>query len=310
MRFSVLIILAGLCAAAVAQVKVVSAPDRISVEIDGKPFGDLILPGEAWKPYFHPLRSASGKIVTRQFPMANVEGEPRDHNHHRGLWFGHIDVNGIDFWSNDPLNKPTGKYGKVTLVKVNSVKSGKTSGSLTATFAWHHPDGHVMLTEVRTMTFHARPGLRVVDFDSTLTPTEKLFFGDDKDGFFALRVAAPLQEQKGSGVIMNAEGDKTEPKVWGKKSNWNDYSGTLDGEQVGFAILSHPANPGHPPRWHSRAYGLFSVNPFGSKTFDKSLPEGGMTFDAGKPARFRYRVIIHPAGTDLAAEYKAWEKTK
>jgi len=35
----------------------------------------------------HPLRAADGKIVTRHFPMEMVEGESRDHPHHRGLWF-------------------------------------------------------------------------------------------------------------------------------------------------------------------------------------------------------------------------------
>lgn len=56
-----------------AQVKVVPEADRIRVEIDGKPFTDFILRGgEAMKPYLHPLRSATGKIVTRHFPIEKV----------------------------------------------------------------------------------------------------------------------------------------------------------------------------------------------------------------------------------------------
>jgi hypothetical protein len=293
-----------------AQVKVTSASDRVIVEIDGKPFGDLIFGGNTYKPYFHPLRSASGKIVTRRYPMETVEGEPRDHNHHRGLWFGHLEVNGFDFWSYDPLNKPNPKYGRTVVKKVNDVKSGKKNGSLTATFDWNAPDGHTILSEVRTMRFYSDPKLRILDFDTTLTMKEKVHFGDDKDGLFALRVAAPLQELKGSGVILNADGLKTEKEAWGKRSKWCDYTGTLDGEQVGFAIFDHPGNPGHPPRWHSRGYGLFSVNPFGSRTFDKTNPEGGMHVEPGQSVRFRYRVVIHPAATDLAALYRKYEKTK
>lgn len=310
MRFFCLIPVLALLPSLVAQVKVTSASDRIMVEIDGKPFGDLIFGGDAWKPYFHPLRSASGKIVTRRFPMEVVEGEPRDHNHHRGLWFGHIDTNGIDFWSTDPLNKPNPKFGKIVVRRVNDVKSGKKSGSLTATFDWNHPDGHTMLTEVRTMTFYSDPKLRIIDFDATLTPKEQIYFGDDKDGFFALRVAKELQEQGGTGVITNADGLRGEKMVWGKPSNWADYSGTLEGESVGFAIFDHPGNPHHPTRWHARAYGLFSANPFGSQTFSPTNPQGGLTVKAGEPVRFRYRVIIHPAGVDLAEMYKKWEKTK
>jgi len=84
-----------------AQVQVTSQPDRVQVEIDGKPFTDFILRGgEAMKPYLYPLRSASGKIVTRHFPIETVEGEPKDHPHQRGLWFSHERVNGFDFWNN------------------------------------------------------------------------------------------------------------------------------------------------------------------------------------------------------------------
>ncbi len=310
MRSLLLVLPLALCPFALAQVKFTSGSDRIMVEIDGKPFGDLIVGGDTWKPYFHPLRSATGKIVSRQFPMAIVEGETHDHNHHRGLWFGHIDVNGIDFWSNDPLNKPSPKYGRIVVRRVNDVKGGKKSGYLTATFDWNHPDGHTMLTEVRTMTFYSDPKLRIIDFEATLTPKEPVFFGDDKDGFLGLRVAAPLQEEKGSGSITNADGLRSEKMVWGKPSNWADYSGKIDGEDVGFAIFDHPSNPHHPTRWHARAYGLFAANPFGAKTFDKGLAEGGLHISANEPVRFRYRIIIHPGGVDLAEMYRKYEKVK
>ena len=49
-------------------------------------------------PYFYPIYSPSGKIVTRHYPMKkDVAGESQDHPHHRGLWFAHGDVNGDGF---------------------------------------------------------------------------------------------------------------------------------------------------------------------------------------------------------------------
>lgn len=296
--------------AAHAEVKVTQTNENISVEIDGKPFGALTLRGpDVWRPNFYPLRSASGKIVTRSFPMdTSVAGETHDHNHHRGLWFSHIDVNKVDFWGADPLNKPSPNYGKIVIDKVISVKSGKNAGSLNALFDWKAPDGHTMIVENRTMTFREAPGLRMVDVDITLTPKEQVNFGDDKDGTFAVRVAAPLQEEKGTGKLTNADGLSTEKQIWGKPSKWADYSGTLDGEQLGIAIFDHPSNPLSPVHWHARAYGLFSANPFGSKTFNKEMPEAGKTFEAGKPVRFRYRVVIHGADADLAKLYAEWAK--
>jgi hypothetical protein len=58
-----------------AQVKVTQHTDRITVEIDGKPFTDMFVGADTTKPYLWPLRAATGKVVTRAFPMDMVEGE-------------------------------------------------------------------------------------------------------------------------------------------------------------------------------------------------------------------------------------------
>lgn len=75
--------------------------EYISVEIKGKAFSQFFIGPETNKPYLHPLRSASGKIVTRGYPMEDIPGESHDHPHHRGVWFAHGDVNGFDFWGNE-----------------------------------------------------------------------------------------------------------------------------------------------------------------------------------------------------------------
>lgn len=308
-----LTLLAMTLALATAQVKITPSQDRIAVEIDGKPFGDLIYGGDAWKPYLYPLRSASGKQVVRHFPMEkDVPNEPRDHFHHRGLWFAHGDVNGYDFWSSDVLNKPNPKFGKIVLNHLVATKSGKKSGSVNILFDWKDPNGKTLITEIRTMTFHSDPLLRIVDVDIKLDMKEQVKFGDTKEGTFGLRLAAPLQEQKGSGKMVNAEGAEGEKAVWGSASPWVDYYGTLDGEKLGIAIFDHPQNPRHPVRWHSRAYGLFAANPFGLAEFvrDKTK-DGTMTVEAGKVLRYRYRVVIHPGDAQsakVAEMYRKWAK--
>ncbi len=264
-------------------------------------------------PIVWPLRSASGKIVVRQYPMVkDVPGEPHDHNHQRGLWFAHGDVNGFDFWDSDILNKYNPKFGKITLNKLTSTKSGKKQGSITAVFDWKDPQGNVILTETRTMTFHSDPKLRIVDVDLTLAARVPVVFGDTKEGTFGLRIAAPLQEQKGNGHIVNAEGAEGEKNVWGKPSSWVDYVGTLEGEKLGIAIFDHPMNPRHPVRWHVRGYGLFAANPFGLAEFENDkTKDGKMTLPQGEKLRFRYRVVIHPGDTQtagIAQMYKTWAK--
>jgi hypothetical protein len=301
-----------------AQVTVKQLSDRVAVEIDGKPYTALFF-GPA-KPYLHPLRSASGIIVTRRFPMETVAGEAHDHPHHRGLWFSHGDVNGVDFWGNEPGQAP--KAGKIVLDRVIGVRSGKKSGSVQATFRWVDTAGKPLLSDARTYTFTTAPGLRIVDVDIELTALEKVVFGDTKEGTFALRLAPGLEEPgknvplepKRTGQMANAEGAIGESKVWGKRSNWVDHYGQVEGEALGVAIFDHPANPRHPTWWHSRAYGLFAANIFGLHDFEPGTgADGKLTLAPKEKLHFRYRVIVHSGdakNAGLAALYTDYTSVK
>ncbi|MEX2538306.1 MAG: DUF6807 family protein, partial [Actinomycetota bacterium] len=50
--------------------------------------------GYSNKPYIPVLRGPSGRNV--------LEDSPVDHVHHHGIWWGHGDVNGIDFYLEVP----------------------------------------------------------------------------------------------------------------------------------------------------------------------------------------------------------------
>src|ERR1035438_6944928 len=90
-------------------------PEDIAVNIDGKPFTVFHYGTDANKPFLAPLRSASGKIVTRHFPMEEVATESHDHLHHRGLWFSYDDVNHVKFWENDPSYRTRGAIGAIVV---------------------------------------------------------------------------------------------------------------------------------------------------------------------------------------------------
>ena len=320
-----LIILAILAVPLCGQVKITpQGSAKIAVEIDGKPFTDFYIGPETAKPYLHPLRTADGKMVTRGYPMMpDVPGENHDHPHHRGLWFTHGDVNGYDFWGNEESQKGAGKgKGKVVLERVVKAAGGKKSGTITATFAWKIPSGETLLVETRTMTFYSDPRLRQFDFESTLSPQQDVTFGDTKEGMFAIRLAAALEEEqpkgiaepKRTGTMVNAQNKKGEKNVWGKRSEWVDYYGQLEGSTVGIAVFDHPGNPRQPTYWHARGYGLLANNIFGLRDFenDKSR-DGSLTIRPGQPLRFRYRVVIHPGDVNQAGIrdlYTAWAAMK
>ncbi len=310
----IVLVIAALSAA--AQVKITPAPDKIPIDVNGKPFTTFYVSGpEVAKPFLFPLRAASGTYITRMWPMETVPEEAnakKDHRHQRGLWFAHAKVNNLDFWNIDPANQSPynrSDRGKIVLDELGAVKSGKKQGSVAATFKWTNREGDPLLTESRVMTFYADPALRTIDLDITLTALKEVTFGDEKDGVLGIRLRPVLQEEGGTGVITNADGLVGEKQLWGKPSNWCDYSGEINGEKLGVAILDHPANPRHPVRWHARGYGLFAANPFGLAAFtnDKSQ-NGDLTLQPGQSLRFRYRIVIHPGDVKSADVAGLWSK--
>jgi hypothetical protein len=230
-------------------------------------------------------------------------------------------VNGTDFWANEKSYKRS-NLGKVALKKVVAIESGKKNGYYNVLFDWLAPDGTALLTENRTTTFYADPLTRTMDFEITLAAVQRVKFGDTKEGTFALRLASPLEEKtdksiakpERNGLMVSAEGTRGEKNVWGKRSPWVDYYGTINGEAVGIAIFDHPANPKHPTFWHSRSYGLFAANPFGEHDFyNDKTKDGSMTLEPGQSMTFRYRVVIHPgdpATAGIAALYDKYAQLK
>jgi len=313
-----LVLICGLLAALplAAQVSFTTATGKVGVTIDGKPFTDFYYDGEAFhtkvtKPYLWPLRAATGTSITRYWPMEDVpeeaaekkpvrNGPPAmDHQHQRGLWFAHDSVNKLDFWNNEwsyYTDEHRKGMGRMISKGPLQMKPGEDQGSIAATFDWTDMEGkNPILTESRVMTFYSDPKLRYFDVDITLTAITSVTFGDGKDGVFGIRLRPVLQEDKGVSHITNAEGLVGEKQLWGKPSAWCDYSGEINGEKVGVAILDHPENPRHPVRWHVRAYGLFAANPFGLSVFtNDKTQDGSMTIEPGKSLHYRYRVIIHP----------------
>src|SRR4029077_2615286 len=118
--------------------------------------------------------------------------------------------------------------GRINLTKNSEFKSGKTQGSISATFEWTAMESNnPILTESRVMTFYSDPKLRYFDVDITLTALASVTFGDGKDGAFGIRLRPLLQEDKDKETphIVNADGLAGEKALWGKPSNWCDYSG-------------------------------------------------------------------------------------
>ena len=115
--------------------------------------------------------------------MEEIEGEQRDHPHHRGVWFSHGEVNGVDFWANEPGQRGRGNKGVIALDAIRAVGAEGSRGWIEAAFGWLAPDGTRLVTENRTMAFGRSGRSNFVDFDIVLTAdADSVHFGDTKGG--------------------------------------------------------------------------------------------------------------------------------
>ncbi len=277
-----------------AQITVAESERGAVVKINGELFT------EYWRefngtPILWPIIGPTGKPVTRHYPMARVPGEREDHPHHRSLWFGHGDVNGLSYWHRE----------RIQHVAFETLESGPVGKIITRNH-WLDTEGKPICADCRILRFGATPEARWIDFIITITASfGPVRFGDTKEGTFALRVAETMKvDAKLGGRIVNSDG-LTDTAAWGKRASWVDYYGPVDGEIVGIAFMNHPSSFRYPTFWHVRTYGLFAANPFGQRSFSG---EGDGTFELaeGQSIRLAYRIWIHKGDTETARIAEAY----
>ncbi|MCZ7647407.1 MAG: PmoA family protein [Planctomycetota bacterium] len=270
--------------------------EGLAVEINGKPFTTYrylpegTFPTKA-RPFFYPVLGPGGVGMTRNFPMrGDVDGEMKDHPHHRGLWVAFGEVNGTDNWSEQK------EHGFQKHQAFAELASGPVFGRFTETLHWTSHHGKKDCEETRRVTVWTMPqDARLLDLEVLFRATDgPIHFGDTKEGgICAIRVPTTMDGNKG-GTIENSAGGVGEAETWGRSAHWVDYHGPAEGQHVGVAILDHPLNLRHPQPWHVRDYGLFGANPFGHSYYKASLLENGAhTVEAGASLAFRYRVFFH-----------------
>jgi hypothetical protein len=276
----------------------------IRVLLDGELFTEY-LTNSGPKPYLWPIIGPGGKAMTRAYPMKEVAGEKRDHHHHRSMWFTHGDVNGVDFWLE-------GKEGGTIVHREFAAITAEPVAEFTARNDWLAPDGRKVCEDQRRVAFSADGDHRIIDFDLTLTASEgPVTLGDTKEGTFGIRVPTSMDvDQEGGapgGRIVNSEG-LTDAAAWGKPARWVDYSGPVEGETLGIAILNHPQSFRFPTHWHVRTYGLFAANPFGLHDFyGDAAKNGAHQLAQGEAITLRYRVIFHRGDASEAKITEAFE---
>ncbi len=260
--------------------------------------------------YFHPLNTAGGRTLTWD--------RPADHVWHHGLWFSWKFINGVNYWE---IDEATGRpAGKTTWSNVRVEPTDDLRARIVMDFAYRPAGEDVpVLTEQRTI--EARPpdaeGTYSLDWTSAFRAVRKVVLdrtpipgepgGQGWGGYagLSLRLAGALAERE----VVSSEGPITEMPEDRHRGRHRavDYTGVVDGQPVGVAILSDSRNPRSPSPWYvirSEQMSFFSP---------ALLCYEPLTLDAGERLTLQYRVIVHEGRWDAArlnAEHQRYAGTE
>jgi putative heme-binding domain-containing protein len=233
------------------------------------------------RPYLHPVRDASGKVVLTQ-------DRPSDHVWQHGIFTGLHDVNGVDFW--------TEKTGKQRFVKLLDITQEQDRVGWRGLSEWVAPDGKVLLEEEQTITVYAPMNDQeyTIDFEWVLrTRDQKVRIGRHDYGGLAVRMDYDPKRQH-----LNSNGDRGQDTAE-KRASWCSVSREFGGSIYGITVFDHPQNFGFPSKWRVDAQGLINPSP--------SL-QGDWVIEEKNRRSFKYRLLVHRGAPDAAKLGQAFQQ--
>ncbi len=234
--------------------------------------------------YIHPFYGLDGELLSEDFP--------RDHPHHRGIfwawhqvWLGDKKLG--DCWAASDF------FWDVYDARVLDVDS--ESRALRVHVLWKSPlytdDGGLKKPVVKETTvirvFRAKDDIRKIDFQISLLALEndiRLGGSEDAKGYGGFTTRIPLPD----GLSFTGTDGPVEPQTLAVEGGpWLDFSGHFgdDNRQSGLAILCHRSNPGFPHKWILRSKGS-AQNP----VYPGRHP---VPLSRYQPLVLRYRLIVH-----------------
>lgn len=271
---------------------------KIDVSIRGHHFTTYNYGKELARPNLYPVIGPYGDPVTRRLATPE-DGRALDHHHHRSVWIAHGEVNSFNNWAEGD------SHARTVVKRFETLEEGPVLGRIVSKGPWVGSDGwkgphrgsNVLLEERAEWTIYNTPAsVRIFDLHLTLTATDMdVVLGDTKEGGLAsIRVEESMEVKRGlGGKIENGIGGIDEEETWGKRAPWCHYSGPVNGNNVGIALMDHPDSFRHPTYWHVRNYGLMTANPFGLSYYPGDNGRGHHTMSPGDSITGIYRYYIH-----------------
>jgi hypothetical protein len=204
--------------------------------------------------YIHPLYNVNGKILTEDFP--------RDHLHHRGIfWTWHEILIGDkkmgDAWECKDFIWDVQQFDQAEVTS-NSIKLN--AHTLWKSPAWTDEDGEMkaFMKEKTTISVYAKKdNYRVIDFEISmlaLEPNLRIGGSEDQKGYSGFSVRMKMPED----IKFTSSNEEIEPQTLQiDAGSWMDISGSLNnaGQKEGIVIICNPGNPMYPEKWILRKSG-------------------------------------------------------
>lgn len=233
--------------------------------------------------FFHPLTTPAG------VPLTDLA--PEDHLHHRGVFFGFVEMHGAadaDFWGWG--EKAPKERRAIRNVKIENRRIFGPSAHFTARNEWD-ADGTVLLEEeTRVALFQPDGATRMLTLIITLTPKADIALPQWAFSGFCVRTRkdGDIEAHGPEGKVELADPSRLKPESDWPDAPWYAYALKLpDGARAGVAVMSHPTNPR--TLWHNHR-GVRMLNP-------SITAAGPLALKAGKPLTLGYRVVLFDGET-------------
>jgi hypothetical protein len=278
---------------------VARAGDRVLFEYV---FAPELAPVLSPRPYFHPVRTLAGVVIT--------DHQPSDHRWHLGISYAWPVVNpggavfpgGVNFWGGPTFVRGQGyqqldNNGQTRHLDVNGREEH---------LVWLDPAGAAIAVERRRLDLPevAADGVSwSLDLETEIenSGNQALRFGSPTTegrpmaGYAGLAWRGP-EPLRDAAVLL--EGPEYGGDPMGRRSRWL----ALAGGAATVALAEHPGNPGVPNRWFVRTdvYPLVASSP----VFDRYLE-----LEPGGLLRLRHRLLVADgswSGEKLGRELQPW----
>ncbi|QFY10542.1 hypothetical protein GBF35_31540 [Nonomuraea phyllanthi] len=257
---------------------------------------------ESPRPYFHPLRTLSGRLVSLYRPW--------DHVWHKGIAWSLPNVGAQNFWGGVTYYRDRGyvqadNNGSTVHNGFDAIETGEDRVAVRESLTWVASTGEPWFTERRGFGALVGPDGWTLAFTTEFTnvsgatvpigsPTTE---GRPNAGYGGLFWRGPRSFSNGR-VYM--EGRSGGDELMGERGGWLAYSGDHDEEDASSTLVFVDDSGGAPVRWFVRSgvYACVCPAPF----FDVVRP-----VEPGASLSFRYAVTIADGdtGPDGAARIAA-----